>query len=165
MSTDHAHFRDKSGEWRTLESLVCPSDEACVARLCARKKYHLALLRLNCCCELRAFLHRRRTDRRLFDCSRLGGMSSFAVLAVPCGLLLVRVVTFPATSSFTSGISDAWATSFAPCGSASDLLTLVNTALQRQSRLMYPRMCSARVFHSRFQKLARRFRIQAFFEH
>lgn len=74
--------------------------------------------------------------------SRFEGESAFWIFLVPALALLVRIITFPSPSIFTSGLFAGWNYYFgnARC-SASSLMLLSDTAIQCQSRLLYLGSC------------------------
>lgn len=81
--------------------------------------------------------------------SRFESKAAFWIFLVPTLALLVRIITFPAPSIFSSGLAAGWSYYFgdARC-SASSLLLLSNTAIQCQSRLLYLGTCISALSYS-----------------
>lgn len=81
--------------------------------------------------------------------SRVSGKSSFYIFVVPCSTLIIRIMTFPASSIFTSGVKEGWNYFFGPVPCSSPALrSLANTAIQCQTRLLYFGVCIASLAYS-----------------
>jgi hypothetical protein len=80
--------------------------------------------------------------------SRFGGKSAFWIFLIPVGALLIRVITFPSPSVFSSGMAAGCNYFFGKvrCSSA-NLLDLSSTANQCLSRMLYLGLtCSAAAY-------------------
>jgi hypothetical protein len=84
-----------------------------------------------------------------FTYSRFESKSAFWIFLIPASILIVRIITFPAPSIFSSGMMAGWNYYFgaARC-SASNLLLLTDTAIQCQSRLLYLGTCVSAAAYS-----------------
>lgn len=69
---------------------------------------------------------------------RFGGKSAFLVFLIPITILVLRVLTFPSSSIFGSGVREGWTYYFgSPVCSASSLQGLYAVSEQCVSRMLY----------------------------
>jgi hypothetical protein len=81
--------------------------------------------------------------------SRIGGKSAFFIFVLPCSILILKILTFPASSIFASGLNEGWKYFFGSVRcSSTELLSLADTAIQCQRRLIYFGVCIGSVAYS-----------------